>query len=499
MAQDVVAQQRRTASADRWLSAAGRLLHRLDLPPPPALPPVEYTPGLVTYVVGTAVVAAGLGVLAALTDQVKLDIATLAAGGVTILLMALYAIRQRPPANISFTPTTFVHLGLSVTLGPVGAAVGAVAESLGVTIRSRNGWFRTVFNVGNHFLANLAAWAVFSAVDRGGARGAGISLVAGLVAGFVHFTVNSGLVALVRRLSDPELSITSYLRTRLWVLPTSVAYGFAAFTFVILQRSGDGAFGFMALLAPVIVLHGYLIFYEQRVFAHAKETDQFQRDREDLQRKEAEASERERTKIAGDLHDGPVQDLAGLAFELSAGASKIKAQPGTLNGDGQALVELLERSASETRGAMKDLRTLIIDLAPPTLRREGLEAALLEVLREIKRKGTDTRLDLPPTLRLRKDRAALIFRVANEVLRNVAAHAQAKHVTVELATEDGSAILSIQDDGRGFNQADLLRRRREGHLGSSAIVDLAEQAGGTLTIDSEPGRGTLVVLTLPIE
>jgi signal transduction histidine kinase len=84
------------------------------------------------------------------------------------------------------------------------------------------------------------------------------------------------------------------------------------------------------------------------------------------------------------------------------------------------------------------------------------------------------------------------------VLRNVAAHAHAKNVKVELITEDGAAILSIEDDGRGFTPEDVSRRRSEGHLGSSAIVDLAEEAGGTLTIDSEPGRGTLVVLTLPI-
>ena len=147
---------------------------------------------------------------------------------------------------------------------------------------------------------------------------------------------------------------------------------------------------------------------------------------------------------------------------------------------------------------MKDLRTLIIQLSPPTLRREGLQAALLEVLREIKKKGTKTKLDLPPDLRLREDRAALIFRVAQEILRNVAAHAEAKNVMVELVTEEGSAILSIQDDGKGFSEDEAARRRAEGHLGTTAIVELAEEAGGTLTVDSEPGRGTLVVLTLPI-
>ena len=148
---------------------------------------------------------------------------------------------------------------------------------------------------------------------------------------------------------------------------------------------------------------------------------------------------------------------------------------------------------------MKDLRTLIIELAPPTLRREGLQAALLEVLREMKRKGTNTELDLPPNLRLREDRGALIFRVAHEVLRNVVAHAQAKNVKVQLITDGGSAMLSIEDDGKGFSSKEMERRRAEGHIGTAAIVELAEDAGGTLTINSEPGRGTLVVLTLPIE
>lgn len=496
MAQDAAAPQPRNGSVDGWLRAGVGLLRHLDLPKPPALPPIVYTPPLVAYVVGTYVVAAGLAVVAGLTVRVPVDLQTLLVGGLTIFLMALYAIRQRPPANTTWTPTTFVHIGLSVALGPIGAAVGAVAESSGVSVRNRNGWFRTFFNMSNHFLANIAAWAVFNAIDGVGVLGTGRSLAAGLAAGLVHFTVNSGSVALVRIISDPDIPIAGFIRGRLAVMPYSIAYGFAAFAFVIMHQA-RGAVGFMALLAPVIVLHVYLIFFEQNTYRYEQQRKRHEEDRVDLLRKEAEASERERTKIAGELHDGVVQNLAGLAFALSAEASQIKAQPGSLDAR-EELIDLLERSATETRGAMKDLRTLIIELAPPTLRREGLQAALIEVLADIKRKGTDTTLDLPPNLRLRKDRAALIFRVANEVLRNVAAHSQAQNVSVELTTEDGSAILCIEDDGKGFSAADVARRRAEHHLGTSAIVDLAEEAGGTLTIDSEPGRGTLVVLTLPI-
>ncbi len=500
MAQDAVAPNVREEPSRSWTHAVWTQVRRLNnlLPTPPALGPVVYTPELITYVVGTYFTAACAAVVTAFTVRVPLDPATLAVGGLAIFLMSVYAIRM---INISWVPTTFVHLGLSVVFGPVGAAVGAVAESTGVSIRNRNGWVRTFFNMSNHFLANVAAWAVFIAINGGEtAKGLQVEgtwrpLLAGLAAGFVHFAVNSGFVAVVVHLSDSKISIARALRPRLSVMPYSIAYGFAAFAFVVMATKQT--VGFLALLSPIIVLHIYLIIFANKSHAIEVERIAHQKEREELLIKEAEASEKERTKIAGDLHDGVVQNLAGLALELSAEASRLKTHPDGMNGNGE-LLELLERSATETRGAMKDLRTLIIDLAPPTLRREGLQAALLEVLRDIKRKGTNTYLDLPPNLRLRKDRAALIFRVAQEVLRNVAAHAQAKNVKVELVTEDGSAILSIEDDGRGFTPEDVARRRSENHLGTSAIVDLAEEAGGTLTIDSEPGRGTLVVLMLPI-
>jgi signal transduction histidine kinase len=267
---------------------------------------------------------------------------------------------------------------------------------------------------------------------------------------------------------------------------------------VIVHEHTKYGVGFLALLAPVIVLHVYLIYYEQATFAHDQESKAFAEERERLLRQEADAADRERTKIAADLHDGVVQDLTGMQLQLYNAASQLRGQTGT-DASRDELVELLEESATQTREAMKDLRTLIIDLVPPTFRREGLQAALLEVLRTIAKQGTNTDLEFPETLRLRKDRSELIFLVAQEMLRNVAAHAHAKNVIVQLTTEDGSAILSIQDDGRGFTAADIERSRANGHLGSSAAVDRVEAAGGTLTTDSEPGRGTLVVLTLPIE
>lgn len=505
MAQDVAPTPRGFA-APRPFNRVVALLQRWNLLPPSSTHgAVTLTGPLVTYVATVAVVGIVVAVASVGTATVwgALDWGTLAAGSLATFLLAVYAVRSLPGATFVWSPSVFVNLGLSVTLGPIGAAAAAVGEALGVASRTRNGWFRTIFNVFNHFLSNVSAYGAFRGVEavlttpkESPPQTALALIVAGLAAGVTQWFVNHFLMMAVVRISDPSVNLSRVLHNSLSVLPYSIGYGLAAITFVFMTHESH-VIGFVAVLVPIIVLQGYLLRFAREANAHAKQREEFEAERERLRQRALEASDAERTKIAGDLHDGVVQNLAGLAFALSAEASQLKGQPGALNGR-EVLIDLLETSATETRGAMKDLRTLIIDLAPPTLRREGLEAALLEVLREIQRKGTGTRLDLPPNLRLRKDRSALIFRVAQEVLRNVAAHAQAKNVSVELTTEDSSAILCIQDDGKGFSDADVRRRRAEGHLGSSAIVDLAEEAGGTLTIDSEPGRGTLVVLTLPI-
>lgn len=513
MAQDVAPAPRGFAQT-RPLQQVVGLLQRAHLLPPSATPGrVALTRPLVTYVAVVATVSVLVAGVTITRISWYSDPWALAVGTIATFLMAVYAVRSLPQSTFVWSPSVFVNLGLSVTLGPIGAASAAIGEALGVASRTRNGWFRTIFNVSNHFLSNVSAWAAFAAIETHSPQlkaadgsislaSALLLLVAGLAAGVTQYAVNHTLMNAVIRISNPTVDLGRVIRNSLSVLPYSIGYGLAAFTFVAMVEGfggkGFGAIGLMGVLIPIILLQGYLVLFGRRMQAHEEERAAHQKEREELLQRAVEASESERRRIARDLHDGVVQNLAGMAFALSAEASSLKAH--ATDGNGSAdMLELLETSASETRGAMKDLRTLIIELAPPTLRREGLQAALLEVLRDIKKKGTNTELDLPPNLRLREDRGALIFRVAHEVLRNVAAHAQAKNVKVELTTEDGSAILAIQDDGKGFSKEDADRRRTEGHLGTAAIVELAEEAGGTLTIDSEPGRGTLVVLTLPIE
>jgi signal transduction histidine kinase len=493
MAEQRDAPRARFESLNGTRTALGRLWSAMVSQPDGASRgPVSFTPLLVLYV---GVVLAGSASLAALTVRLPSDGTTLAVGSVATFLLALYAVRPLTSVQATWAASMFVHLGLAVTLGPVGALGAAAAEAAGVGARTRNGWFRTAFNTANHFIANTTAWFVFVEARNVLPDGWG-PFAAGVAAGLCQFAVDRLLLTLVMRITNANAIFLRLLTREPSLIAYSAGYGWAAYAFVVMQER-NGALGFSSVLIPLVMLHGFIILFTRRFRAYELQRERHQKEREELLQRAVDASESERRRIARDLHDGVVQNLAGMAYTLMATASQLK-ETGAENGDAE-LLQVLEQSAEETRSAMKDLRTLIIEIAPPTLRREGLHAALLEILNTLKGAGVETKLALPSNMRLRQDRASLIFRVAQEVLRNVAAHAEAKHVSVVLKERHGMAVLEVVDDGKGFSAEDVARRRAAGHVGTSGIVELAEDAGGSLTIDSKPGNGTRVTLTVPAE
>ena len=491
MASDISAASMPLVPPRTHLTKVRDALARLEiLPKAQPLGAVQYSPALVAYVALCAGIALGLSVWLVRPAS---DWLTLSTGAAIVFLMSVFAVRIGPVMRTAWTPSVLVHLGLSFIFGPVAGLACAVAEACGVSVRSRNGWFRTVFNLSDHFVSDVAAWAVFMLLAT---RPLWTLIVASLCAALAHYVVNYGMLTGVIEIAESQPPILRVLKRWLSRLPYSVGYGLSAWTLYRMYFL-VGIVGFVALVIPVILLQGFLLLFARRVEAYEAQQAAHQKEREALLQQAVDASEAERRRIARDLHDGVVQNLAGMAFTLTATASEMK-ETGDVNGHA-GLLDLLENSAEETRSAMKDLRTLIIEIAPPTLRREGLHAALLEVLRTIERGGTQTRLELPSNMRLRQDRASLIFRVAQEVLRNVAAHADAKNVSVSLKEVNKMAVLRISDDGRGFTQDDVARRRAEGHVGTNAIAELAEEAGGTLDILSQPGKGTRVTLKVPTE
>ncbi|HEY6835459.1 MAG TPA: sensor histidine kinase [Gaiellaceae bacterium] len=209
----------------------------------------------------------------------------------------------------------------------------------------------------------------------------------------------------------------------------------------------------------------------------AKRVQRGQKDRERLLTQAIEASELERRRIARDLHDGVVQDLAAVSYSLAASAE----------GAPEPYDAELRDAAAETRHGIGQLRTLLVEIYPPELHRAGLEAALGDLLGAVESRGLSTELDVAADLNLDRDTEALFFRTAQEAVRNASKHAGAKHVVVEVAADR----LVVADDGRGFDPETV---QADGHFGLRMLEDIVREAGGTLQIDSTPGKGTRVTV-----
>lgn len=211
----------------------------------------------------------------------------------------------------------------------------------------------------------------------------------------------------------------------------------------------------------------------------ARRVQSGQDEREQLLRRAVEASDAERRRIARDLHDGVVQDLAAVSYSLTAAA----------DGAPQPYGNQLRTAAAETRHGLRQLRTLLVEIYPPELHRAGLEAALADLASASQARGIETALEVEPELGLGRETEALFFRVAQEALRNVVKHAGATHVRIDLGRANGRARLTVVDDGRGFDPATPPGRE---HFGLTMLAGLVRDAGGELSVESAPRRGTRV-------
>jgi two-component system, NarL family, sensor kinase len=244
-----------------------------------------------------------------------------------------------------------------------------------------------------------------------------------------------------------------------------------------------------ALLGALIIL--YLVQLPL-AYSLARRLRARQREREALLRRAIDASDLERRRIAADLHDSAVQRLAGVSLSLAASANALPDED-----DGEAR-GALTRAAAETRETIRELRTLLVDIYPPTLERSGLRAAVDDLVAPLRAAGIAVSVSLPAGLRLPGDTEALLYRVAQEALRNARTHGKATTVDVTVEAGGRSAVLRVVDNGRGFASEEDDEARESDHFGLRLMRDLADHAGGTLTVLSSPGHGTLVRLEVPL-
>jgi len=214
--------------------------------------------------------------------------------------------------------------------------------------------------------------------------------------------------------------------------------------------------------------------------------------REALLEHAVDASTQERKRIAGALHDGAVQDLAATSFALAGAAERAAAQ-----GQGELAAEL-RAAAGTVRTSIGGLRSLLVEIYPPSLSTAGLPRALEDLASGLRSRNIVVHLDLPEEVTMTAEQQQLMFRVAQECLNNVARHSSAGRVDLRLTRSKEFLTLDIADDGIGFDAAEKLSRPNAGHFGLRVLGDVAAQAGAELDLASAPGVGTRWRLRVPV-
>lgn len=259
------------------------------------------------------------------------------------------------------------------------------------------------------------------------------------------------------------------------------------------ERSGLLWRGFAGIMVSSLLLLVVLLL--PLLWALLDRIRRGQRQREALLQRAVDASTQERERIAGTLHDGVVQELAATSFAVTAAAEQAASvgEP--------ALADRLRTAADTVRGSIGGLRSLLVDIYPPSLGSSGLAAALTDLVTTLRSRDVEVQLDLPPAdaeLGLDSAGEQLVFRVAQECLRNAARHAAARTVEVRLTADGGPVVLDVCDDGVGFDLEAAREVSTEGHFGLRVVSDLARQAGATLQVATAPGEGTRWRLEVPL-
>ncbi|MGB9521758.1 MAG: sensor histidine kinase, partial [Anaerolineales bacterium] len=207
---------------------------------------------------------------------------------------------------------------------------------------------------------------------------------------------------------------------------------------------------------------------------------------------EEEAIAEERRRIAQEIHDGLAQDLAALRLQTRRWKSMVDRDPDKVKSELDWLHDLLGEK-------IREVRSVIFALRPVALDELGFWQALERFIHEF---GEQNQLTIHLEVfgerqRLPASLEPLVFRIIQEVLHNVARHAQAHTVWIKLDFTSG-IILSVRDDGIGFDPSTLSDLAREGHLGLLQMRERVEALGGTLEVSSQPGKGTFIIVKVAV-
>jgi signal transduction histidine kinase len=231
---------------------------------------------------------------------------------------------------------------------------------------------------------------------------------------------------------------------------------------------------------------------EQRVKDRTRELEEANLRLQNLATCLVSAQEDERRRISMELHDEAGQFLTALGLNLDLIRAEIETQS-------PSLVNLISEAKHITETIMSKLRSLAHDLRPPAIDTVGLSQALQDHCRKISRQ---TKLDVCfsaiAAANLPKHIQLSLYRVVQEALTNAIKHANASRIDISLESDAEYATLSVEDDGCGFNLPRELTPDSMGGIGLLGIEDRIEAIGGSLTISTQPGKGTSLFVKIPL-
>jgi PAS domain S-box-containing protein len=213
-----------------------------------------------------------------------------------------------------------------------------------------------------------------------------------------------------------------------------------------------------------------------------------------LQRMIMQDREMERVKIAQDLHDGPLQHILGLDYDLTDALSI---------DDKQARMALLAQLRNNLRGAAQVLRAFCADLRPPSLAAFGMEKAIRSHVEQVGMSHPELHCSMelmPDGQTLAVETRMVLFRIYQELMTNIIRHSGASEVGIRLTLDEAQVELEIQDNGRGFTPpSHWIELAHQDHFGLVGVQERASAAGGRVILRSQHGEGTLVRVVIPVQ
>ncbi|HEX2911995.1 MAG TPA: GAF domain-containing sensor histidine kinase [Chloroflexia bacterium] len=208
------------------------------------------------------------------------------------------------------------------------------------------------------------------------------------------------------------------------------------------------------------------------------------------------AEEEVRHTLARNLHDGPAQAVAAFSMQAEFIRRLFRSEP-------ERAMEELALLGKQAQQTSKEIRTLLYELRPLVLESQGLNAALEQYASRFPMSPSDPQVHFSAnddySNRLNPAVETTIFTILQEAVNNARKHAQARNIWLHVEFKDGFVVASSQDDGRGFDVAAVERTYdRRGSLGLTNMRERAQLVGGTVNIVSQPGRGTSIIIRIPL-